>query len=119
MASMRNQLYQLGLWKTCQWIDEHLTSILKYYPVVSPTSPVLGRHSVLGYQEERMDPHLHRPLVRGYVVQATPPKDPLDGEAALLKVMLKRGLEPLDKQHLERAGRPDAVYLKLRWATPY
>jgi hypothetical protein len=119
-VSLRNQLYQLGLWKTCQWIDSLLNNVLRgHYPVVESTSAVLGRHSVFPYQGERECENLHRPLVKGYVVRSRLPSDKLSGEPALLKYLLKRGNEPLDKEHLERAGRPDAVYLKLRWSTPF
>lgn len=119
-VSLRNQLYQLGLWKTCQWIDSTMDSILNgYYPVVEPTSAVLGRHSFLPYKGEKECKTLHRPLVKGYTVSSRLPADKLNGAPALLKYVLKRGFEPLEQGHLERAGRPDAVDLKLRWSTPY
>ncbi len=119
-VSLRNQLYQSGLWKTAAWLDDRLDVIFKgRYPTVVPTSSVLGRHSFLGYQAERMHPDLHAPLVKGYVVSAPLPKNPLDGEAALLKFLTKRGDEPYDSQHLERSGRPSAVRIKLRWQSPF
>jgi len=118
-VSLRNQLYQLGLWKTCQWIDAHMERILRFYPTVASTSSVLGRHSVLSYQIDRMDSKLHRPLVKGYTVRARLPISTLDGEYALLKWFLKRGEEPFEEGHLERAGRSDAVNIKLGWSTPF
>ena len=119
-VSLRNQLYQLGLWKTCQWLDDRLDKVLKgRYPIVDSTSAVLGRHSMLPYQGERVHPYHHTPLVKGYVVDVRLPVSVLDGEPALLKYLLKRGREPFDRRHLERAGRPERVDLKLRWKTPY
>lgn len=119
-SSLRNQLYESGLWRTAAVLDDLLTKVFKgFYPVVEPTSAVLGRHSFLPYREERMDSDWHSPLVKGYVVQSTLPKNPLDGEAALLKWLLKKSPEPFDDDHLERSGRPDAVRLKLRWASPF
>lgn len=115
-SSTRNQMYNLGLWKTCAWLDDYLVRLLGRYPVVTPTSPVIGRHSFLGYETDKMCDQLHRPLVKGYVVSAQSPVDVLDGEAALLKFFLKRGFTPYQEGHLERAGRPKAVNLKLRWA---
>ncbi len=115
MSSMRNQLYQLGLWKTCAWIDEYLVRILRKYPVVLPTSPAVGRHSFLGYQAERMDEHLHRPLVRAYKQVPVIPIDPLDQEGALLKFFLKRSEDPYQGDHLQRSGRAKSVNLKLGW----
>lgn len=116
-SSTRNQLYKLGLWKTCSWLDQYLGGVLRHYPVVLETSPVVGRHSFLGFETQRMDEHLHAPRVKGWVVQAKPRVDQIDGEAALLKYFLKRGQEPQEKEHLQRAGRPVVVNLKLRWAS--
>lgn len=126
-VSLRNQLYHAGYWQTCRWLDELLSGVLKHYPVVALTSSVLGRNSFLGYETQGMDRELHRPFVKGYVVSSTPPADKLDGEGALLKFLLRtareterNGSQPtVDKEHLERAGRPHAVNIKLRKACPY
>jgi hypothetical protein len=88
-VSLRNQLYLAGWWRTCWWLDKRLKKMLKHFPYVAPTSPVLGRVSFLGYQSERMHPSLFSPQVQGYVVQAKAPSDPLDGTGALLKCLLK------------------------------
>jgi len=118
-VSLRNQLYKLGLWQTVRWLDSEITKKIKFFPVVAETSPVLGRHSFLGYETQRMCPHLHRPLVRGYVVKGKPPVDELDGYGALVKFLIKRGLDPLDAGHLTRAGRDSTVYTKLSWSVPF
>jgi len=89
MVSLRNQLYMSGYWRTCRWLDNRIEGLIKFFPTVLPTSSVLGRVSSLGYIYERMHPTLHSPLVRGYVVEAKPPRDILDGEGALLKCLLK------------------------------
>jgi hypothetical protein len=117
ISATRNQLYKLGLWQTCAWLDAYLKGVLKYYPVVAETSPVVGRHSFLGFETQRMDEHLQAPRVKGWTVQAKPRHDQIDGEAALLKFFLKRGLDPAEKEHLQHAGRPVAVNLKLRWSS--
>jgi len=88
IVSLRNQLYWAGYWQTCRWLDKEIEKVIKYFPVVLPTSPVLGRHSALGYETERMDEHLYSPLVKGYKVRATPPQDILGEEGALLKCLL-------------------------------
>jgi hypothetical protein len=116
IVSLRNQLYWAGYWETCKWLDGVIKGVIRHFPVVLPSSPVLGRESVLGFETQRLHKHLHIPLVKGYVVSARPPRDFLDGSAALLKYFLKRGIEPSpDEDHLERSGRPQAVYTKLRW----
>ncbi len=117
IVSTRNQFYQLGMWKTCQWMDRWIEGVMPHYPVVLSSSPVLGRESVLGFQSDRLHPHLHSPLVRGYVVDARLPVSKLDGVGALLKYFLKCGEEPYTEDHLERAGRAQSVTLKLRWAS--
>jgi hypothetical protein len=89
IVSLRNQLYMSGYWRTCRWLDSKIRDLLIYFPDVLPTSSVLGRVCSLGYQAERMHPSLHSPLVRGYVVEAKPPKDHLEGAGALLKCLLK------------------------------
>jgi len=88
-VSLRNQLYIAGYEKSVDWLDRRLGRILKFYPIVAPTSPVLGRVSFSGYQTEKMHPRLHSPLVKGYVVKAKAPIDEIDGTAALHKCLLR------------------------------
>lgn len=117
--SLRNQLYLAGLWRATDYLDTLLQGLAPL-PNVLDTSPVLGRFSFLGYKAERVDPYLHRPLVRGLVVRTKPRPSYLDGPMALLKFFLKRGEMPLhDSKHLERSGRPLSVDIKTRWAPPF
>lgn len=121
-VALRNQMYKSGLWGVAKHLDDVIEPILRFYPIVEPTSPVLGRHSFLGYESQRTCPRLHRPLVKGYVVRAVPPRDrkPLDGIAALLKWFLKQSEFPFaDAKHLERSGRPLVVGTKLGWNVPF
>jgi len=146
-VSLRNQLYLSGFWKASSWLDDYIRGIIKYFPDVAPTSPVLGRISFLGYQAERTHPYLHSPLVKGYVTEAKPPLDHLEGSGALLKCLLKldtaaslRGKVPwqqpgtdsvsseptpwekppmVSSDHLERSGRPKSINMKLRWSSPF
>jgi hypothetical protein len=115
VISLRNQLYYAGCWKATRWLDDIISRMIVHYPVVLPSSPVLGRNSHLGYESQGEHETLHRPFVKGYVVSSRPPRDFLDGPGALLKYFLKRGGQPsVDGRHLERAGRPHAVDIKLR-----
>jgi hypothetical protein len=130
LVSFRNQMYFAGYWGTCQWLDGEIRKMLKHFPVVLPSSPVLGRHSFLGFETQKTDPYLHRPMVKGYVVSALPPTNRLDGSGALLKYFLKEAranrfgsldwaqssAQPSEEKHLERSGRPHAVNIKLRWS---
>lgn len=119
-VSLRNQLYKAGYWETVRRIDSYLLRILKWFPYVDESSSVLGRYSFLGYENQKECEKLHAPLVKGWVVFADLPSDPLDGYSALLKCLLKRGGQPsVDSKHLERAGRPRRVDIRPRWAQPY
>lgn len=120
LVNTRNQFYLAGAWRMARELDSSIRKILKYYPVVEESSPVLGRISFLGYVQERYCDSLHRPLVKGYVVRSVLPRNSLEGSGALLKFFLKRGGQPsVDRRHLERSGRPLAVDIKPRWAPPY
>jgi hypothetical protein len=137
-VALRNLLYWAGLWSSTRWMDNYLGKLLKHFPNVAPSSPLLGRESALGYQFQRLHPYTHGPLTKGYYVDAKPPRDPLDGSGALLKCLLRdeptlirRHLavdpwEPMlvpmpkvDAEHLERSGRPQRVGIKLGWRSPY
>lgn len=117
-VSLRNQLYKAGLWRATRYLDDILSGLIPF-PYVEETSAVLGRVSYLGYETQRMHPTLHKPLVKGVMVRSKLPKSNISGEGALLKWFLKRGNEPLDMDHLTRAGRSVAVYFKHGWAAPY
>lgn len=118
LVSLRNQLYFAGYWRTCKWLDEWIKGKIHYFPMVLPSSRVQGRHSVLGFETQRIDEHIHTPLVKGWVVSSTLPANPLDDVGALLKFFLKRGgLPSADERHLERSGRPQRVDIKLRYSS--
>lgn len=133
-VSLRNQLYLAGYWQTTAWLDAFIGRVIPF-PAVAPTSPILGRVSFLGYDTEWTDPKLHRPLVRGYVVSAASPPSPLGGSGALMKCLTLAENKPrqaislmdvidsempiTDPDHLERAGRPQAVSIKLGAHQPY
>jgi len=119
-SATRNLFYEAGLWKAARYLDSEMERIIRFYPNVAKTADVLGRFSFLGYAEERTDPYLHVPLVKGYRVRSQFRPDSLDGSGALLKFFLKRGMEPTeDEKHLERAGRPSHVALKRGWYRPF
>jgi hypothetical protein len=118
-VSLRNQLYMSGSWGAAKWLDCYLERLITF-PTVGTESPVLGRHSHLGYDTQRLSPQTHSPQVRGYVVSPSQPRSIASGEGALLKAFLKRGSEPFaDKEHLQRYGRAASPTLKRRWASSY
>jgi len=135
-VSLRNQLYWAGIWSGARWLDDYLRKLLVHFPNVAPTSPLLGRESVLGYEFQTLDPFTNGPLTKGYFVRAKSPQDILDGSGALLKCLCKetpalltyhqRGVEDsyvdvasVDDEHLERSGRPERVSIKLGKRSPF
>jgi hypothetical protein len=135
-VALRNLLYWAGIWSGARWLDNYLGKMLKHFPNVAPTSPLLGRESALGYQFETLDPYTHSPLTKGYFVRAKPPPSHLEGIGALLKclsmespALLRYHLRRLgvpnidtanvDDEHLERSGRPQRVNIKLGRRSPY
>jgi hypothetical protein len=135
-VAFRNHLYEAGLWKTVAYLDGIVERFIPF-PYVSPSSPMLGRHSFLGIEPgNAMCPDLHVPLVRGYRVKPKPPKSFLDGYAAMHKCLsmlhhrepdVCRSLSETTKyrtdpmayllpgvadNHLERTGRDLAVNIK-------
>jgi len=90
-VSLRNQLAKAGCYDgTVEWLDTYLKKVLKHFPMVGPDSSVLGR--VAWYSPakgERWHSDLHTSLVKGYVVEAKIPSDPLADYGALLKCLLK------------------------------
>jgi hypothetical protein len=121
LVELRNQFYSIGMWTTAGWLDQRIRRVLKHYPIVEPTSPVLGRLSFsFRPSADRWDGEQHNPQVRGYVVTSKPPASIASGQGALLKYFLKRGHEPFaDVKHLERQGRPRSVSIKARWMQPW
>ncbi len=133
-VSLRNQLYKAGLWGSARHLDAILERMISF-PVVSDTSPVLGRHSFLGYDTQRINPHTHSPEVKGWTVRPVLPKNSIDGYDALLKCFVQASLPEgedhhvmwwdyldgllTDEEHLERSGRPVRVDIKHGWAPSY
>jgi len=118
-VELRNHLYLRGYWQSAAYLDALL---LRHIPMprVLSTSPGLGRISFLGYSTDRMDPEMHRPLVRAAVFRGVIPPSRLDGASALLKCLVESGKMPIpDSKHLERSGRPRSVSIKTRWVTPF
>jgi hypothetical protein len=111
LVEFRNHLYYSGYWSTCQRLDETIVDLIRYFPIVESTSSVIGRASYLPYKAEKMHETLHKPLVRGYVVDPKIPKSNLDGIGALLKWFIAG--HQIDPLHLKRGGRPKYVDIKL------
>ncbi len=120
-VAFRNLMFLRGYEQTVDYLDNIIGPLLKWkYPVVEATSPVLGRLSWGPFKTERRDPHLHRPLVRGYVAMSRLPSDELDGWGALMKFFSKNSdLPSQDENHLLKAGRSLPLRIKEGWYSPF
>jgi hypothetical protein len=119
LVEFRNHLYLRGMWKTAGWLDEMIVDVLHgHFPIVEPTSPVLGRRSFLPYQAEKVDERTHAPMVKGWCLRPKLPKNSVGGPWALVKCLSASDIFE-DALHLERSGRPVVVGTKLRWMTPF
>jgi hypothetical protein len=117
LVSLRNQFYWLGMWRTAAHLDKSIMRVLPIFPIVDPTSPILGRESVsFSYEVKRLHEHYQTPITRGWVVSARIPRRESSDVGKLLKCLLASYEE---REHLLRSGRPLAVDLKLRWSPPY
>lgn len=119
-VSLRNLFYEHGMWETARFLDKWMERLIPF-PTVLKTSPALGRHSYWSFDSTQFEcPNLQRPLVKAFVVTGDPPPSKVEGYQALLKYFLKRGEDPFeDEKHLERAGRPKRVNIKLGKVPPY
>jgi hypothetical protein len=120
-VSTRNQLAKAGLVKTAALLDDVLVSILRYFPYVAETSPILGRHHPNGfYQVDSIGGSTQSPRTRGWVVKPKIPINGIDGEHALLKCLVETiGNANVDDQHLTRSGRPRVVGMQLVQGQPF
>jgi hypothetical protein len=119
LVSFRNRAYMRGYWRTARYLDRVIVGVIRHFPVIREGSSLLGRVSLLPsiLMGEKVDRNLHKPLSRGYVMDAKIPRSDASEVGALLKCLLNPLQE--DPEHLSRAGRPVAVDIKLRWRPVY
>ena len=121
-VDLRNRAYKYGYWRAARWLDAFIERLIPF-PAVAETSSVLGKHSFLGFDAERLCPRLHRPQVKGATVKYRYRKTIIGDDAALMKCLGFRrevALQDYDVRyqaadHLSSAGRPDASEINVRW----
>jgi len=124
LVSLRNQFYEAGLWTTAGWLDRMIEKFLPRFPIVEPTSKILGRRSV-SFPFLANGTHGDRqvPMVYGPVYRAVIPINPIDDYPALVKWFLHKHRypsgDPLSEDHLLRSGRSHAAHIYMGWASPY
>lgn len=120
LVAFRNHLYTRGFWMVARMIDEELEKFGPM-PIVDPSSALLGRQSVcFGWRAQKWSKDTQSPLVRGLYLVAQPPKSLPSEIGALCKCLSPERLQPFDDdRHLERAGRPRFVRIKIGWVQPF
>jgi hypothetical protein len=125
LVSFRNQVYEAGLWTTACWLDSQIARVLPRFPIVEPTSVILGRHSLtFAPQAEWICADTHVPLVKGCRQVARLPENTLDDVHALMKWFIYKEKapqgDPLQVDHLQHSGRARATRItKPGWHRPY
>jgi hypothetical protein len=86
-----NLLYLRGYWKSAEFMISRVEKILGTdLPIIGPDAPCLGKLSFQGrLSVGRWSKTLHRPEVKGWVVQPIYVRDEIDSYAALTKSLLK------------------------------
>jgi len=87
-VALRNQLYHAGFETAVDWLDDRIRKLIPF-PIVEPTSTLLGRWDWGPYESQYTHPHLHTPMVKGAMMVATPRVSKLDGVGALQKFLLR------------------------------
>lgn len=117
-VSLSNQLYRAGYWRAASFVKKEVEQHVGALPCVAETSPGLGWFSYQGYQTQKWDDNLHRPLVYTVVTSPSKRESKIDGHAALMKTLMR--WNPMrDVKHLESIVSRDALRRKRRWTTPF
>lgn len=124
LVSLRNQFYEAGLWTTAGWLDQMIEKFLPRFPIVEPSSMILGRRSVsFPFLVDGTHGDRQVPMVKGPIARAVTPICPIDDIPALVKWFLHKHRfpsgDPLSEDHLQRSGRSHAAHINMGWATPY
>ena len=116
-VSLRNQLYLAGYELSVGALDRKMFRLLGHFPVVRPSSPVLGR---LSDSPDYLDCQMKNsiPMVKGWMIRPVIPKNEISDWPALRKCLAQLERREPDElasssDHLRRSGRPRVVDIKL------
>jgi len=118
-VALRNLLWKEGYDRVVAYLDKMIMEIIPF-PFVESTSPALGRLRYEGYQTDRMDEAMQRPLVKAAIPSPHKRRSKIDDYAALMKIFTRDSELPFeDVNHLEYAGRPVSVDIKTRYVPAF
>lgn len=116
MVAAHNKLFEKGLFESAAYLLSLLNSGGRRVPSCS-----VGFEGAAAWSYEpddrdvRWNKNLQRWEQKVLVARHKLPSDPLDSWGALQKFFLNQGDEPLEKNHLTRAGRPQCVGMNTGW----
>jgi len=85
-VSLRNQLFQAGLEKSADLLDNRIVRILGHFPIVNEGSPVLGRLSHDPINKDLLTKN-GIPMVKGWRIRPVIPKNEINDWPALRKCL--------------------------------
>lgn len=134
LVSLANQFYLKGMWKTCRYLREIAEELLGALPAITISAfrylerVIDGRfvatrqYAGLGWisfsngeSANGWNYELQCFKSKRWVVSPARKRDPLAGDAALLKCFGRIGLSDLDTNHLRESVRFGNLALKRRW----
>ncbi|DAD52183.1 RNA-directed RNA polymerase [ssRNA phage Zoerhiza.4_16] len=116
-VSLRNQLFEVGYEEPVDILDRRVSKVLRHFPVVGPTSPVLGRLTRASINPDaRVRNSIS--LVKGWRIRPLIPINEINDWPALRKCLVLLENREHDEiatssDHLRRSGRPRVVDIKL------
>lgn len=114
LTSLRNQHYVLGNWQVVRTLDQLIQRFIPW-PAGSNLFSGMAKVTYLPLVDNAFDVSLQRPVRFAARLRSLKPSDILDGWGALQKFFLKGDHIDPDEKHLERAGRPKSVRIKIGW----
>ena len=116
MIDTHNKLFERGLFESAELLLSMLQSTGRRVPLSSVGFDGAAAWSFEPPERDmRYNKYLHRFEQKVLVARLNKPADPLDSWGALQKFFLNLGEIPLEKNHLNRAGRSRCVGMNIGW----
>lgn len=115
-VAFRNFCYCRGFWKTCQWLDDLLETVLhRQYRAAPVDHPSISRWTHLQVQPDGVSRRYQYPVYRRLGIQPLGLSAEPDGDGGLLKWFLQKEGPARATSMFEAQERPASLTLKSRW----